>query len=327
MPLCFASCKSSGNPPTTGGSPSSGGGTSGGTGGGSVQPSEPENPPENPTPEINYVIDNAEINRVLEASFDVCEEFIINLNNSNLLAENGYSNDEGGKTYPVFDYAFYPARFVTQYDGEFEQEKTYARQVSTTKKYFEVKANETNDKIFVTILLDEVGIDKITAYFYEFGVTNGTIDSLKISYIDADTSLIRFSETMLDFKNSVCEIALGTVNEFSSNRTFLERNFTAEKFGLIDGGKWGYSYYQKFDFSDNREYVLNKTKMPSNNNMVDCFDKFGFLGVFDKLDAYRAKINSELTNLSQDYFLYCSTNGMIVFDGDSTTFEFKTEEE
>ena len=67
--------------------------------------------------------------------------------------------------------------------------------------------------------------------------------------------------------------------------------------------------------------------MPSNNDMVACFDNFGFLGVFDKLDEYASKGNLGLTSLNQDYFLYCSTNGMIVFNSENTTFEFKTEEE
>lgn len=332
LPLCFVACKSSETPPITGGSPSSGGGNEGGSSGESTGPSGGETPPEQGnTPEITYVIDNAEINRILKASYDVCEDFIIDLNNSNLLSDNNYTNDEGGKTYPVFDYAFYPARFAMQYTGGFEQEKLYARQVSTTMKYFEVKASESNDKVFATMLLNDISTDGIkyvtSAYFYEFAVTNGTIDSLKISYIDADTSLIRFSETMLDFKNSVCEIALGTINEFSATRTFLERNFTSEKFALISSERWGYSYYQKFDFSSNRTYVLNKAKMPSNNDMIEAFDSFGFLGVFDKLDEYAAKGNLGLTGLSQDYFLYCSTNGMIIFNSENTTFEFKTEEE
>lgn len=331
LPLCFVACKSSGNPSVPGSSPSSGGESGGESGGGSDSPGG-DNPAEpEPTPEINYVINNAEINRILKASFDVCEDFIIDLNNSNLLSENNYSNDEGGKTYPVFDYAFYPARFAMQYSSDFEQEKLYARQVSTTMKYFEVKASETNDKVFATMLLNDVSTDGIkyvtSAYFYEFSVTNGNIDSLKISYIDTDTSLIRFSETMFDFKNSVCEIALGTINEFYKTKNFLEDNFTSEKFGLISSDRWGYSYYQKFDFSSKRTFVLNKAKMPSNNDMVACFDNFGFLGVFDKLDEYASKGNLGLTSLNQDYFLYCSTNGMIVFNSENTTFEFKTEEE
>lgn len=334
IPLGFIACKSSSNTPQdSGGSSSLNGGTGGGNsqtpesgGSGTENPPE-ETPPEENPPVVNYVIDDAEMNRILEASFDTCKNFITNLNNSDLLKEKGYTSLEGGKTYPIFDYAFYPARFALQSSSDFEESKIYSHWVSTTKKFFEVSASETNDKVFATMLIDEVAVDKITAYFYEFGVTNGNIDSLRISYISTDTTYIQFSETMLDFKNSVCEIALGSVNEFSSNRTFLERNFTPEKFGLIDSMKWSYSYYQKFDFSENYELDLNVSKMPSNDDMIASLDKFGFLGVFEKLDEYRAKNNSELTNMSQDYFLYCSTNGMIVFDSENVIFEFKTEEE
>lgn len=323
LPLCFVACKSSKNPQSSGGEPGSGSEA----GGEIVQPTTPENPSDGgDNSDVSYVIDDTELNRILKASYDVCEDFIVNLNNSNLLAENGYTDDEGGKTYPVFDYAFYPARFAIQYSTNFEQEKLYARQVSTTKKFFEVKVSETNDNIYVSMLIDEVSTDTVTAYFYEYGVTNGNINSLKISHIVTDLSYIQFSEALLDFKNSACEIALGTVNEFSSNRNFLEKNFTSEKFALIDKEKWGYSYYQKFDLKEN-DFVVNKNKMPLNENMIAYFDNFGFLNVFEKLDDYRVKENSELTNLNQDYFLYCSTNGMIFFDRDNSTFEFKTEEE
>lgn len=326
LPLCFIACKSSKNPQSSDGETGSGDGT----GGEIVQPTNPDSPSDDEgDPDISYVIDDAEINRILKASYDVCEDFIVNLNNSNLLAENDYTDDEGVKTYPVFDYAFYPARFAFQSSNDFDSSKIYSHWVSTTKNFFEVGASETNDKVYASIFTyyDNSTENKdITALFYEFGVTNGNIDSLKISYIFADSSNISFSESMLDFKNSVCEIALGTVNEFSSSRNFFERNFTSEKFALIDKEKWGYSYYQKFDFKNN-EFVLNKNKMPSNENIIETFDKFGFLSAFEKLDEYTQMMPGDLESFKENYFLYCSTNGMIAFDRNNSTFEFKTEEE
>ena len=92
IPLGFIACKSSSNTPQdSGGSSSLNGGTGGGNsqtpesgGSGTENPPE-ETPPEENPPVVNYVIDDAEMNRILEASFDTCKNFITNLSNSDLL--------------------------------------------------------------------------------------------------------------------------------------------------------------------------------------------------------------------------------------------------
>ena len=183
MPFCFIACKSSknGNSPSDGGSSIEQNGGEEDNGGDSGE-TEPETPPaddpETP-PIVNYVIDDAEIDRILLASFDVCKDFIVDLNESNILKDNGYTSVEGTKTYSIFDYAFYPARFAQGYGNQFDSTKTYARLVNTTMKYFEVGKNDTNDKVYVSIMIDTVDI--LTAYFYEFSISIGTKNGIQIS--------------------------------------------------------------------------------------------------------------------------------------------------
>lgn len=310
MPLCFVACKSSKNDST-----------GGGDGGNESSEQEPEN---NVTPEISYVLDDAEINRILSESFDVCKDFVTDLNESNLMRDNDYPETVGVKTYSIFDYALYPARFAKGYTSAFDSTKTYIYYVGSDKKFFDVKANNTNDKINVTILLDQYNDSIVTAYFYEFSIDKGDINSLKVSYVNAGSSYITFSEALLDFKNSVCEIGIGSVSEFESSRNFMNNNFTPEKFGLINGDKWSYSYYQKFDFSSQKSYESDYDNMPNNEKMINYFDKFGFLGVFDKLDNSRQLHSSSLVDMGSDYFLQYSSYGFISYDSENLVFEMSS---
>ena len=300
LPLCFVACKSSKKEQNDGGG---------------VNNSSPEpTPEETPTPEISYVLNDAEVNRILSSSFDVCKSFIDDLNESNILKDNEYLEAVGVKTYSIFDYAFYPARFANGYTNEFVTTKTYVYQQGADRKFFDIKTNDSNDKINVTIIIDEYNSDTVTAYFYEFKIDEGDIDSLKISYINTDSSRINFSETLFDFKNFVCEIGLGNVSEFSSNRTFLNNNFTADKFSQIVEDKWSYSYYQKFDFSSEKDYQLNANKMPENDSLIAYFDEFGFLDVFDVLDEYRQISSSDRIDMGSDYFKQYSSFGFMSYD-------------
>lgn len=307
LPLCFVACKSSKND-TIGG----------GNSGGETPEQEPEN---NGSPEISYVLDDAEINRILSESFDICKDFLNDLNESNLMRDNAYPEAIGVKTYSIFDYALYPARFAKGYTSAFDSSKTYIYYVGADKKFFDIKANNTNDKINATILVDQYNDSVVTAYFYEFNIDKGDIESLKISYVNAGSSYISFSDALLDFKNYVCEIGIGSVSEFESSRNFIKDNFTSEKFGQINGDKWSYSYYQKFDFSNQKDYESDYDKMPNNEKLISYFDNFGFLDVFDELDIRRQTTSSSLVDMGSDYFLQYSSYGFISYDSENFVFE------
>ncbi len=322
MPLCFVACKSGKTPDNDGsgggssGGGESGGGSSGGSGGGS----EPGNPP------INYVLDTEEINRVLESSYDVCKDFIIDLNDSNLLKNNNYGSNEGTKTEPILEFAFYPARFVKSHSTDFEKSKVYALQPlnqQTTLKHFKVDASETNDKIYVTITINT--INDLTAYFYEYSVSNGNIDSLRLSYVKAgygSSSSLDFAEVEFNFKNSVFEVGYGKLLEVSS-RTYLDTKFDSkEHFSAISSGKWSYSHYHKFNFSGAGAITKNKNLMPNNEELIKQFDKFGFVDAFDKLDALNQVPNNQKINLNNnDYFAEVAMYGLIDYDSTNCIFE------
>ena len=324
LPFCFVACKSSNDviPPNEE-APSSGGGT--------TQTPESQNPedgnsaPGEQNPEINYVLDDAEVNRILKESYDDCLDFFTKLNSSNILKDNNYAYEVADKTYSVLNYVFYPARFAFDVSKPLEKGNIYARQVITTFKYFEIDTSETNDKIFVKMLIDNRSNDTLKAYFYEFDIDKGNLNSIKVSQIYTDLSLIRFSESLFDLKNSVFENCVGNVSEFSSSRKFLEDNFTEERFALIDSAKWGYSYYQKFNFSNQKEYDLNKTRMPSNEQFIAQLNKFGFLNVFDELDRF-GDIN-EFKALDNDYFSFCEAISMFEYDNVNFIFKIDAEEE
>ena len=322
MPLAFVGCKSGKTPES--GTPS--GGNSGETGGGSGGENEPETPPV-----VNYVLDDAEINRVLESSYDECKDFIIDLNNSNLLKSNNYGSSEGTKTEPLLEYAFYPARFVKAHTTDFEESKIYALQPlaqQTTLKHFKVEANDANDKIFVTITINT--ITEYTAYFYEYSVSNGEIDSLKLSYLCAgygSSSSLDFAEVLFDFENSVFEVGYGKLLEVSS-RTYLETKFdTKEHFAGISNGKWSYSHYHKVDFGGVGAFTKDKNLMPNNEELKKQFDRFGFVDAFDKLDALNALPNNEKVNLNdRDYFASVAQYGLIDYDSANCIFEISEGE-
>ena len=317
MPLCFVACKSG----KSSGDNTSGGGNPGGeSGGGGNSGNEP--------PAETYVLDDAEINRVLGSSYDVCKEFTINLNNSNLLKNNDYSDVLGEKTEPIFEYIFYPSRFVKEGTNSYLQENTYAyqpMQQQSTYKYFKVKANDSNDKINVVILVNTT--DDLSAYFYEYSVNEGSLESLKLSYFYANINgnYFDFAEANLDFNNSIFELGQGHLINVSSPRTFLANKFdTKEHF--LDINKWTYSYYQKFNFRDVGSITRNTETMPNNEHLLAQFDSFGFVGVYEIFDEFDAFTNSELTALDKDYFAYCFTDGIISFDRTNCTFDINEED-
>ncbi len=283
--------------------------------------------------EAEYVLDKTEVNKVLKNSYDVCQEFIINLNSSNLLYNNNdYTSDVGTKTNSTFDYMFYPARFSKDYSGEFDKDTIYARENYSYNSigFFEINVDDEQDKILVTILIDyrsnNDNNEDFEYYYYEYDVNNGDIESIKLSYLKANESLINFSEAFFDIKNSNCEIGTGNLSEFSSNRSYLNDKFTEEKFSLISSDKWGYSYYQKLSFLQTSKYVtLDKRKMPENEKLKGQFSKFGFLDAFEIFDEFVNLSNSSLTNLDKDYFLNVSSKGLVSFNSEYFRFELETE--
>ena len=329
LPFCFVACKSSKDAiPPSEESPSSGGETTqtpGNQNPADETPTPDERDPSEETPEINYVLDDAEVNRILKESYDDCLNFFTNLNNSNILKENSYAYEVADKTYSVLNYVFYPARFALDITNPLEKGNIYVRQVTTTFKYFEINTSDTNDKIFIKMLIDNRSNESLTAYFYEFDINKGDINSIKVSQINTNSSYIRFSHSLFDLKNSTFENSVGNVSEFSSNRTFLENNFTEERFALIDSEKWGYSYYQKFNFLGQKEYDLNKTRMPSNEQMIAQLGNFGFVNVFDELDRYRDC--DEFKALDKDYFSSCEAISMFEYDNVNFIFKIDAEEE
>ena len=61
--------------------------------------------------------------------------------------------------------------------------------------------------------------------------------------------------------------------------------------------------------------------MPENAKLVAYFDKFGFLDVFDVLDAYRQITSANRVNMESDYFRHYSSYGFISYDSEDCIFE------
>lgn len=338
MPFCFVACKSGGNSTTqtpSGGSSSGGssgeqsGGQSGGTGG-EQGGGTSETPPVEP-PAVTYVLDEAEMNRVLSSSYDVCKDFIVDLNESELLKNNDYSSALGAKTEPILEYVFYPARFVKEHSSDFKNQRIYALQPrfeQTTFKYFEIEVSQNNDKIFATIMVNTTST--FTAYLYEYSILNGVIKSLKLSYLCAGygtSSSLDFAEVMLDFENSTFELGYGKLLEITS-RTYLETKFnTKEGFSGISSNKWSYSHYQKINFGGAGSFTKETTSMPNNVKMVEMYDKFGFIDAFEKLEDFQQVPYSEIINLnSNDYFALVDAEGLIGYDSTNCVFEISEGE-
>lgn len=350
MPFCFVACKSGGDPeivaPSGGGSGNSGGtetpggtenpGENSGEEPGGEQPGgtgdeEPEEPPV-----VTYVLDEAEVNRVLLASYDVCKDFIIDLNESELLKDDSYTSALGTKAEPILEYVFFPARFVKEHATDFKKDKIYAlqpRNQQTTLKYFEIKASESNDKVFATIMINTY--KDLTAYFYEYSVSEGEIDSLRLSYVKSghtSSSELSFAEVLIDFNNSTLELGYGKLLEVTG-KTYIQTKFdTKENFASIKKGKWSYSHYQKFDLNGDGEFVKDTTLMNSseentNEKLIEMYDRFGFIGAYDKLLTYEQVPNDEKFNLNEkDYFSKVDIEGLLGYDTTNCVFVISEEE-
>ena len=350
MPFCFVACKSGSDPETV--APSGGGSGGSETPGGTEQPggnggenqggNESEQPggagdetPEEP-PVIAYVLDEAEVNRVLLASYDVCKDFILDLNESELLKDEAYTSALGTKVEPFLEYLFFPARFVKENGEDFRKDKIYAlqpRTQQTTLKYFKIEANESNDKVFATIMINTY--KDLTAYFYEYSVSEGEIDSLRLSYVKSghsSSSELSFAEILMDFENQTFELGYGKLLEVNG-KTYLQEKFnTKENFVAIKKGKWSYSHYQKFDLKGDGEFVKDTTLMnasdeSTNQKLIEMYDRFGFIGAYDKVLSYEQVQNSEKINLNEkDYFSKVDVEGLLGYDTTNCVFEFSEEE-
>ena len=275
-------------------------------------------------PEPAYILTDEEINRILTLSYDSCETFIKNLNDSNVLKDNNYGETEGLMTDSVFDYIFYPAEFIKKLNVAVESSKTYAYQ-NTTKEFFKVAPSENNDSINVFILVDKYS-NGVTSYNYEFGVNNGNLESIKLSYYDADSHNFNFSETFIDLKNSECDFGFGGISDIASPKNIIENHFSKESIENVDPTFWTLSYYQVFKFGNQKLCRKNNASMPNNTDLVNLSDRFGFVDTYKKLTQFNSMQNSELTGLENDYFAQLFAYGHISFDSESAVFEIKTEE-
>lgn len=304
MPISFVACKS---PDKSGDGGTSNDETSGGGA-------------SNTTPSETYVLDDAEITTILNKSYDSTLDLVEKINNLGL-SDYGYSSEYGNRTYEIFDYALYPSRFVKASETTFEKDEKYMLQADPVKKYFDIDATSSNDKIFVKIMVDEVVA--LTTYFYEFKVSNGALKSLKLSYLNSTASSIRFSESILDYANSTCEVWLGNLSGFDSSRDFIEEYFTEENFSKSKyAGMWGYSYYQKFVAKDVGSYVTKEdSEMPNNLPMIQGLDKFGMVDSFDIIDEYTSTLPKYYEEIKTDYFSRFFTRGLMSFDGSNCVFK------
>lgn len=282
--------------------------------------------------EQGYVLNDSEIARIIGTSVQLNDNFVEKLNSSDILKTNSYLEEVGSKTYPILNNAYYPAVFFDLYnndeknDASLENNKVYAYKNDGFCKFLKIIANDNNKFSIVIVTNENNGYFEF--FNFEYRLENGTLNSLKISFLQTanKSQLISFSEALLDYKNLNFEAGIGNVNwssEKYSSRQFFENNFTKNNFSAIKNEDWGYSFYEKFCFSENKSYVCDTEKMPENVHLNSQFDSFGFIDAFDFFDEFSAIPNLELSIKTTDYFYSSDLDNRYKMNYDHSKFTFE----
>lgn len=257
--------------------------------------------------EETFILNQENVNSIIISSSDCFDSYIEKLNESELLKSYLYPISVAGDTKPILDYVYYPYWFVSSYNqtssngSKIEFNKVYAEKNTDATNYFEITKNDDNNKIFIKMIYRNLGYS-FKYFLYEINLTKTEISSINLSFLETtdnndSNKKLTFAQAIFDLKNNGLEIGSGNICEFSTkDEQYLKNNFTKEKFSQISQDKWGYSFFEKFDFSQSKSYFCNETKMPNNQNLIDMFNKFNFLGAYDYLEEVSKKSFNNITN-------------------------------
>lgn len=317
-------------------------------------PSEPTDPtdPDNPsepvepiTPEEpeGYVLNAAEVKKIIESSTDKLDLFIDNLNKSEVLKDNSYSENVAMKTYPVLNYAYNPVLFYSISQNTFDVNKVYAHILQGSYKYFKISTNDDNDEFSIRMVSNKAQDFQFNKFTYF--VNEGEIKSIKISHLDSQTQTgFKFFEASFDFENSkfitsyavISDISTGygveTDYPFDNLRVFIRDYCTKDKFALVLKSKGSYYFDEEIDFSETKSLDCLEYKLDDDNQnndisqkLVSRYDNFDFLEAYDKFIEYdQLSKNSEITKeyyFTEDYFSMSEGYSRYRYNNDEFTFD------
>lgn len=257
--------------------------------------------------EENFVLDQENVNSIIVSSSDNFDSYIEKLNKSELLKDYLYPSSVATSTTPVLNYIYYPYLFVSTFNqsssngSKIELNKVYAEKNNNITNYFEITKNDDNNKIFVRLIYRNLG-QSFKFLLYEINLDKTEIISINLSFLETNDNResdkkLTFVQAIFDLKNCNLEIGSGNICEFSTDdEQYLKNNFTKENFSQIAADKWGYSFLEKLNFSQNKSYTCNDMKMPDNQDLINMFDKFNFLGAYDYLAEVSKKSFKSITN-------------------------------
>ena len=282
-----------------------------------------------PGQETNYVLDEAEVIRLLDCSSGKCDDFVLKLNElSQILDENNYSSSMGDRTSSSLSYANYPKLVLNALiyklnlkAQSFKLGEIYAYiSGAGVYRFIEIDVQD-NDKILMNIVSWD--LSTFVYYNFEFTVGNGNISSVNVAKLTSPSrdKKIEFINAFVDFDNLKLVGSFGNVNGFYlTSEKFFNEYFTEENFGEIPSNNWGYSQFEELTISPNKDVKLSVDK--GGEDIVSDFENFGFLDAFVKYNDYMALTSAEFVSLQDDIFGVIDVNGeRYTYNSDEFTFD------
>lgn len=286
---------------------------------------------ENTKPTYAFTIE--EISEFLDGSEDKLDDFIIGLNNSNLLEE---KNLDDGSTFiscakEVIKHAYYPSYLIDVFEVhcsnaniEFEQDTVYQFTKDGGSDYIEFYV-ENDNRIIIDLLSHEVNgsVNQISYYCYDFTIKNSQITKMVVSnyFTNLSAKKVTFENAIFDFVNYEFIAEFGKINNHNdSAETFFNKKFNKDNFLSIPTGSWTYTIYGQFKFGEEKSSVI-KESGDAREEIVNQFNSLGFLSVFDRYNEYKNLDREFVFGLVDDFRGYIEDGNLISVTYDNYAFK------
>lgn len=246
-----------------------------------------------------YAFNIEEISEILDGSEEKLDDFIVRLNNSNLLKENNLDDGSAfiSNTKEVIKHAYYPSYLIDVFDvhcsnanTEFEQDTVYQFTKDGGSDYIEFYTIG-EDRLIIDLLSHEVNgsVNQISYYCYDFTIVNNEISKMVVSnyFTNLSAKKVTFENATFDFAKHEFTMEFGKINNHNdSAETFFNKKFNKDNFLSIPAGSWTYTNFGQFKFGEVKSFEI-KEGDDARKEIVNQFDTLGFLGVFEKFNEYQ----------------------------------------
>lgn len=282
-----------------------------------------------------YAFTIEEITEILNSSEEKLDDFITELNTSNLLEENHL--DENSTfiicAKEIIKYAYYPSYLIDVFgvhclnaNTEFELDKVFQFSKDGGNDYIEFYT-VGEDRIIIDLVSHEVNssVNQVSYYCYDFTIENNEISKMVVSkYFTSLSSKkkVTFENGFFDFVNHEFTAEFGAINNHNEDaETFFNKKFNKDNFLSIPTGSWTYTNFGQFKFSEEKQSTL-KENNEAREEIVNHFNKLGFLSVFERFNEYESLDVEFKFGLVDDFRGYIEDGNLISITYNN--FAFKT---